>query len=79
MRDEEWMRDEPKERVHRLWQMGSPLGLDHVVLLPIGWEGGVSFANQSQSAAMQNQNKYELLSSLNWKPSSNASKWKHGG
>ena len=39
-----------------------------LVLLLIGWESGASFLNQSLSVVTQNQSKWELLSTLNWKP-----------
>ena len=31
-----------------------------LVGIPIGWESGASFVNQSQSAVMQNQSKREI-------------------
>ena len=34
------------------------------VLLLIGWESGASFVNQSQSEAKPNQNKHEILLTL---------------
>ena len=39
-----------------------------LILLLIGLESGTRFAGQSQSEAMQNQSKRDLLSTLNWKP-----------
>ena len=39
-----------------------------LVLHLIGWEGGVSFLNQSQSIVRQNQSNSGLLSTVNWKP-----------
>ena len=39
-----------------------------LVLHLIGWAGGASFLNQSQSVVKQNQSNSGLLSTLNWKP-----------
>ena len=38
------------------------------VLILIGWQSGASFANQSQSLVKQNQSKWQLISTLNYKP-----------